>query len=516
MAHPIRPDSRYIEINNFYTMTVYNKGAEVVRMMRTICSGCARIRQRHGRYIFERHDGQAVTCDDFRAAMADANGVDLNQFERWYLQAGTPVLHARGSWDPAAGTYSLTLRQDCPPTPGQEEKLPFQMPVAVGLLGRDGSEVVPTTICELREAQQVFRFEGLAEEPVPSVLRDFSAPVKLRMEQSDAELAFLLAHDTDAFNRWEAGQRLATRVILGAADALAAGADAPETPAVFIDAFRATLNAGDLDPALQAYALSLPDLATLAEECDAPIDPEALHAARRAVRKDLAAALRADLERVHDALAAEAVGRTAAAAARRSLRNLCLGLLAANDDGQATQLAEDRYRAADNMTDAVAALVALSGLDYPARERAFSDFHERWREEDLVLNKWFALQAAADRPDVLAEVDRLLEHPDFERTNPNKVRALVDGFAANLPAFHAADGAGYRWLADRILELDPVNPKVAARTAGAFTVWRRYDSGRQALMQAELERIVAADGLSKDTYEIVHRTLDASAQPAGV
>ena len=506
MAHPIRPES-YIAMDNFYTSTVYSKGAEVIRMLHTLV-GVDGFRKGMDLY-FQRHDGQAVSCDDFRAAIADANGIELELFENWYLQAGTPVVEAFGTWDPGSSRYSLTLKQSCPATPGQDEKLPFHIPVAAGLLGQDGTELAPTRILELKSAEQQFHFEGIREEPVPSLLRGFSAPVRLELEQSDADLALLMAHDTDSFNRWDAGQRLGTRAILAMVAELQAG-NTPAVPTHLIASFQSVLEDVALDPSLKAYALRLPDISTLSAEMDV-IDPDALHEARRICLKGLAAAHRDALESLYKGL--EDLGTYSfdlRSVGRRRLRNLCLGMLTSIEDPESLALAATQLETADNMTEWLAPLACLVAHDAERRPQVLQDFYERWQDVPLVVDKWLSVQAMAEHDTALDEVKRLLHHPAFDLKNPNKVRSLVRTFAGNQLKFHAADGSGYAFLAEQIQKLDGLNPQVAARIAGAFSQWRRFDPQRQALMRNALESIAAQPDLSKDTTEIVSRCLQAS------
>lgn len=507
MAHPIRPDS-YVAMDNFYTATVYNKGAEIIRMMHTLV-GAAGFRKGMDLY-FERHDGQAVSCDDFRAAIADANGIDLDQFERWYLQAGTPVVHAQGTYDVGASKYTLRLRQTCPSTPGQEEKRPFHIPVAAGLLAHDGRELAPTRVLELREQEQEFVFEDIGEEPVPSLLRGFSAPVRLEIAQSDEELALLLGHDSDSFNRWDAGQRLGTRVVLDMVKQIQAGST-PEVPTHLIDAMRSVLEDLELDPSLKAYALRLPDESTLGAEMDI-IDPDALHQARRICVRGVAEALRDSLLSLYRGLTShDAYSFDLRSVGRRRLRNLCLGLLSSLEEPELMQLCADQYHSADNMTDLMAGLVCLVAHDNERRPKVLADFYGKWKEEALVVDKWLAVQSSSGRPDTLANIKALLDHEAFDIKNPNKVRSLIRTFGANQVCFHAADGSGYQFLADMVITLDKLNPQMAARIAGAFAQWNRFDQARQDLMIAQLERMQATEGLSKDTGEIVTRCLPAKA-----
>ncbi len=514
MAHPVRPQS-YMEISNFYTATVYEKGAEVVRMIHTLLGQDA-FRRGMDLY-FARHDGEAVTTDDFVAAMADASGVDLAQFKRWYDQAGTPVVKSQGHYDPAGRTYTLTLLQQTPPTPGQSEKLPLHVPFAVGLVGPDGrdmplqlaGEAAPAgtaRVLSLNEAQQRFVFVNVVAHPVPSLLRGFSAPVVLQHDYSDAQLAHLMAHDADAFNRWEAGQQLATQILLRGVDAAVAGVPL-EVPASFIAAFSRVLADGEKDPAFSAEALVLPSEAYLAEQMGMT-DPEVLHGVRLALRRRLAAALSDALLRTYHAqVTVEPYSPDARSAGKRALRNACLGYLMELEEPAMRALAMRQFETADNMTDAIAALSTLANTDCDERLAALRVFYEKWQDEPLVVDKWLAVQAGSRLPNTLAEVERLTRHEAFDRRNPNKVYALIRGFAANYVRFNAADGRGYAFLADQIVALDPLNPQVASRLARGFDRWRKFDSVRQGHARQALERVRTTDGLSKDVLEVVTKAL---------
>jgi aminopeptidase N len=516
MAHPVRPSS-YLEINNFYTTTVYNKGAEVIRMVHTLL-GPAAFRKGLRLYL-ERHDGRAATIEDFLAAMAEAGDRDLKQFARWYDQAGTPELLVTGSYDPARGSYTLHVRQRCPATPGQPDKKPFHVPLAVGLLDRHGNdlplqldgEAAPasetTRVLELLGNEEEFRFVGLTEPPIPSLLRGFSAPVKLEMERSDEELAFLFGSDRDPFNRWEAGQELATRLLLNLVKQVQA--DGPlKLPQLFVSACRKTLLDAEADRALLALALTLPAESYLAERL-AVADPTAIHIARQFVRRGLAGELSRDWEEVFASIAESGpYAVTPEAVGRRSLKNLCLAYLMTLEEAAIRETCCAQYRRGANMTDTIAALACLVETDGSEREEALADFYKRWQDEPLVVDKWFALQAASGRAGTLGEVQRLLNHPAFTLKTPNRVRALIGTFAHGNPAaFHAADGSGYRFLADQILAVDRLNPQVAARLAGAFSRWRRFDPARQPLMRQELERFITTAGISRDVYEIASKSL---------
>ncbi len=495
MAHPVRPQS-YMEIRNFYTMTVYEKGAEVVRMQHTLL-GAELFRKGMDLY-FERHDGQAVTTDDFVAAMQDASGIDLTQFKRWYDQAGTPVLDVKGEYDAAARRYTLTVKQSCPPTPGQPDKLPFHIPFAVGLVGPDGKDVA-AKLLSVKEAEENFVFEDVPAKPVPSILRGFSAPVCVNYDYSEADLAHLMAHDSDPFNRWEAGQRLATGLLLGGPK---------EAPRSFIEAFGRMLSDAPSDPAYGAEALNLPSEATLAEQMEV-VDPDALHAARNGLRRQLAQALRAELTATYEAMkVAGPYSPDAASAGKRALRNLCLGMLMELNDDEARALCVTQFEHADNMTDAMAALTFLANTDCPERVAALESVYEKWKREPLVVDKWLAVQATSRLPGTLAEVKRLTAHPAFDIRNPNKIYALIRAFvAANHVRFHAADGSGYAFAADQVIAIDKLNPQVASRVARGFDRWRKFDAGRQAHAKAALERILATEGLSRDVAEIVGKAL---------
>jgi aminopeptidase N len=522
MAHPVRPDS-YIEINNFYTSTVYEKGAEVVRMIQTLLGKPAFCRGMD--LYFARHDGQAVTCDDFVAAMADASGIDLSQFKRWYDHAGTPHLRASGTYDASACRYVLKLCQSRP-TAG-EPGPPFHIPVAIGLSGPDGADLplrlvgeedspdsgATTRVVSLTASEQEFIFEGVNAPPVPSLLRNFSAPVILDHDWRAEQLSHLLAHDSDPFNRWEAGQRLASRLILAGAADLAAGRP-PHWPPTFAEAAtQVLLHAGE-DPAFAAEVLTLPGEATLAEEITL-VDPDALHQARNGLRRFLAERLQGELRQCYASLAPTGPYQpTAEAAGRRSLRNLCLGYLSELETAATRALAMQQFASADNMSDQFAALATLAQYDCSERAPALAAFYERWQGEALVVDKWLSVQAASRLPDTLTVVHSLLAHPAFDLHNPNKVYALLNTFGNNHVRFHAADGSGYRFLAQQISELDPVNPQVAARLARRFDRWRKFDSRRQAGARAALESLQAIAGLSSDVREIVARSLGQVGSPA--
>ncbi|BBK43388.1 aminopeptidase N [Allostella vacuolata] len=510
LAHPIRPDS-YLEINNFYTATVYDKGAEVIRMLEALL-GRDGFRRGMDLYV-GRHDGEAATCDQFVAAMADANGRDLTQFLHWYGQAGTPRLTVSGRHDPTAAAYELTVAQETAPTPGQPVKLPFHLPVHVGLIGQDGQEIPlelegenapqgTSRVLELTAARQTWRFVGVPSPPVLSINRGFAAPVVVDNPESEADLALRMRGDADPFSRWEAAQSFATRLLLaGIAARQVPGQTAPD-PAAFVAALAAAFDAAAGDPAFAAELLALPGELYLAEQM-AVIDVEAIHAAREALRADVARGLADRLSAVRSRPGGAFVPDAGSAGAR-ALGNAALAYLSILD-GPAAALAQ--YRAADNMTDRFAALAILAEMDTPERAEALADFPRRHAGDALVLNKWLGLQATSSLPGTLATVRGLIDHPAFSYSNPNKIYALIGGFAGNPLHFHAADGSGYAFLADQILRLDPQNPQVAARLLKAFGRWRRFDARRQAAMRAALERIGAAPGLSPDCREIVDLSL---------
>ena len=515
MAHPVRPSS-YMEISNFYTATVYEKGAEVVRMIHTLI-GAAAFRKGMDLY-FRRHDGQAVRTEEFVQAIQDASGVDLALFRRWYEQAGTPVIEASGHYDAAARRYVLKLRQSCPATPGQPGKLPFHIPFAVGLVGRNGRDLAlqldgenrpggTTRVLSFTEAQAGYTFVNVAEAPVPSLLRGFSAPVNLRYGYSDADLAHLMAHDSDAFNRWEAGQRLALNVMLSGIETLRRGAR-PHFPDSLVEAYRRTLRHAQDDPAFAAEALGLPSEGFIAEHMD-EVAPESIHAVRVGLRRHLAAALRPDLEAAYGRFATGGeYSPDAVSAGRRALRNLCLGYLTELDEASIRATCMRQFESADNMTDAMAALTALANTDCDERPAALAMFYEKWKDEPLVVDKWFAVQSTSRLPGTLGAVRKLMEHPAFSIRNPNRARSVIGSFCnGNHVHFHAADGSGYAFAADQVIALDALNPQVAARLARAFDRWRKFDPGRQARARAALDRILAASGLSKDTREVVTKAL---------
>ena len=515
MAHSIRPDS-YQEMSNFYTATVYEKGSEVIRMYHTLL-GAEGFRKGMDLY-FERHDGCAVTCDDFRAAMADASGRDLSQFERWYLQAGTPVLEVVDSYDAEAKQRSFTFKQSTPATPGQDEKLPLHIPVVFGLIGPDGADIPlrlvgedgsqgTTRTLELFEETQSFTFEDVPAGCVPSYLRGFSAPVELRCERTNEEYAFQMANDSDSFNRWEAGQQFAMELLIGMIEAIGRGEEPVLDPA-FIEAWGIVLRNEELDPALVSLALVLPAESYISERFEV-LDPGHVHAARNAAREQLARAHASALREVRARnYTGEPYSADKESVAKRKLANTCLGFLTALQEAEDVAACVAQFEAADNMTDSVAALMCLCDGTGTEREDALSSFYERWREEPLVINKWFTLQAVSDRDDTVECVAALAKHPDFTLKNPNRARSLIGHFGmANAAHFHRPDGAGYRFLTDHLLELDSLNPQIASRLITPLLKWKSLEPVRRELMKTELERIAAKEDLSKDVREKVGKAL---------
>ncbi|MGB4856546.1 MAG: aminopeptidase N, partial [Candidatus Dechloromonas phosphoritropha] len=505
MAHPIRPAS-FVEINNFYTATVYEKGAEVIRMIQTLI-GREAFRAGMDEY-FRRHDGQAVTCEDFVAAMSAASGFDFSQFMRWYNQPGTPHVAVDGYFDAESKTYTLTCTQA---NRRASDDAPYLIPIRVALFTEAGELIAGRErLLHLTATTQSFVFNDLVSEPIPSLLRDFSAPVILDFDYTPAQLAVLLAHESDPFNAWEAGQRLATQLILDATAAIAAG-ETPLWPADFIDAIRRLLQAqAARGAAFVAEALSLPGESTLAEMLDI-VDPDALHAARNGLRHHLAEQLEKEFFGLYSALTvSEPYAPSSEQAGRRALRNLCLSYLLELDTPAVRALALKQFESADNMTDQFAALAALANVnaaDCPERSTALAEFYARWQGEALVVDKWLAVQSTSRRPETLATVKTLTTHPAFDLANPNKIYALIRAFGANLVRFNAADGSGYAFMAEQILALHDRNPQVASRLARCFDRWQKFDANRQAHARVALERIRDHDGLSRDVLEVVSRAL---------
>ncbi|MBI1204034.1 MAG: aminopeptidase N [Rhodopseudomonas sp.] len=514
LAHPVRPDA-YKEINNFYTTTIYEKGSEVVRMVHTLL-GEEKFRAGMDLY-FERHDGEAATIEQFIQCFADVAKRDMTQFMLWYSQAGTPEVTVHGAHDAATRTYTLTCKQVVPPTPNQPTKLPMVIPLVTGLIGPDGNDL-PLTLADgntvergvlvLTEAEHKFVFTGVAQRPVLSINRGFSAPIKLVSDLTAEDLAFLATHDSDPFNRWQALQTGAVRLLIGNVAKLRAG-QSPETDNSLIAAFSAILDDVTLEPAFVALALTPPGEGDIAREIGGDIDPDAIYRARAALRIEIGTRLGDALAKAYDRMAvAGPYSPDAAAAGKRALRNVALDLLATDRSPAAIARAVRQYDSADNMTDRLAALATLAQHDVPARDTALADFYRRYADNALVIDKWFSLQATAPQAVTLDNVRALTAHPAFSFANPNRVRALIGAFAqANPTQFNRADGAGYSFVADAILALDPKNPQIAARMATAFRAWRTLEPGRRALAQAALQRIKNSASLSRDLSDIVERAL---------
>ena len=498
LAHPVRPDS-YIEISNFYTATVYNKGAEVIRMLATVL-GPEKFRAGTDLY-FERHDGEAATCDDFVKALEDASGTELSAFKVWYSQAGTPNVKARLEHDSEAKTATLHLEQHVEPTPGQPAKEPMPIPLRTALLGeRSGHEICHERLILLDQPRQSVTFENVAEPPLLSINRGFSAPVIVDVERRPNELERLAQSDTDPFARYEAIQELMMRALTAGAR----GESADVQPV--IEAISATLGSNALDPAFKAEAILLPSESLIADRMEL-VDPDAVHRSREALRKVAGSRLAEALLAAHRSDGVRGDDLSPKAKGIRRLRTVALGLLSAGDQIQGAALAKAQFDRADNMTDRQGALGVLVSLDAPERGAALDAFYQRFRDDPLVVDKWFALQAAAQRSDTVDQVLKLVRHSDFTIANPNRLRALAGTFGANHWAFHSPDGRGYDFLADTILGADKLNPQVAARLVPPFGRWRRFEPKRAELMRAALERIAAAKGLSKDVFEQVSKSL---------
>jgi aminopeptidase N len=495
LAHPVRPDS-YMEISNFYTATVYNKGAELIRMLHTIL-GADKFRAGCDLY-FASHDGEAVTCEDFVLAMEQASGEDLSQFRLWYSQAGTPKVKARLTQEGAVAR--IRLEQEVPPTPGQKTKQPMTIPLKLALFGAKTGAKHDDRLFILDGAREELVIEGVSEPAMLSVNRDFSAPVIVETDRKAADLAFLSGHDDDPFARYEAMQQLMLDTLIRAV-----GTGEPAHGPV-IEAVRETLTNKALDPAFIAEAVLLPSEAFIGDHM-AVVDPDAINRAREALRANLGTTLE-DLWR--DAYGAHVANRYAynpAAKGARRLRTIALGYLAATGAPDAAALAKRQYDEADNMTDRQGALGVLANGDAPERESALAAFYDRYRDNGLVLDKWFTTQALSTRDDTPAAVEKLAKHPDFTLANPNRLRSLVGAFSVNQRAFHDPSGRGYTFLADMILAADKLNPQTAAKLVPPLGRWRRFGEARAKLMRGALERIVAAPGLSKDVYEQASKSL---------
>jgi len=515
LAHPVRP-GRYIEINNFYTSTVYNKGAELVRMLQTML-GREGFRRGMDRY-FERHDGQAATVEDFVACFEDATAKDLQQFMTWYSQAGTPELVCQLKHDARAKTAELTVTQVLPPTPGEHKKKPLHIPVRLGLLGGNGQDLALTLasgqrlddgLVEVRKRTETFRFRDVPSRPVPSLLRGFSAPVNLTIDLADADLQFLMANDSDLYNRWQAAQDYATRVLVDAVKAIRAG-KRPARPSAYVAALGVTLGDASLEPGYRAQFMFLPSESDLARVIAHDVDPLAIHKARRELRKAIGTThYRALADTYRDYEPKGPYSPAPEAAGKRALRNAALGYLASRGRPEDIARVAAHFANARNATDEVSALAMLSELRSPERTKAFERFYERWKGDHLVIDNWFAYQATSPLPSALAAVVKLTRHPLFSIKNPNKVRALIGTFAMGNPVnFNRPDGRGYEFLADRVLEIDAFNPQVAARLLSAFRSWKALEAGRRRLAKKTLQRVAKAKPLSRDASEIVSRMLE--------
>ncbi len=506
LAHPVRPDS-YIEINNFYTMTIYEKGAELIRMMLTLL-GPEKFRSGTDLY-FSRFDGQAVTTDDFVTALQDASGVDLSQFKLWYTQAGTPEITVLEAYDSSSHTYTLTLSQHIPDTPGQTNKQPMHIPILIGLLDDNGNDMpIETPILSLNEAKQSYVFNNILTKPHLSILRNFSAPVKLIYDEPMEHLAFLLANDSDNYNRWYCGQRLYMKILLNLTKDVQAGNNL-KLPDFIYDIFVNILLDSTLNLDLKSELLSLPPVQMLIDNM-LPADPDAIYAAKKFMQTSLAAKFEKELLQMYTEYTLLGPYQyTANDAAHRACRNTILGYLLSNKTSSAVALATMQYNKANNMTDTIAALGGLASIESNERIAALIEFYDTWSTNPLVINKWLMIQAIADLDGVLDQVKMLMRHEAFDIKNPNKVQALIGGFCVGNPVrFHVSSGAGYKFLADIVLELNPINPQVAARMLTPLTQWQRFGGARQKLMCTELRRIQQSANLSTDVIEIVAKALN--------
>lgn len=502
LAHPIRPDN-YIEINNFYTMTVYEKGAEVIRMLRTIL-GAENYRKGTDLY-FQRHDGQAVTCDDFVQAIQEASDIDLTQFKLWYAQAGTPDVTFKGVYDAKTQTYKISLSQSTPDTPNQSNKEPMSIPISIGLLGADGNDLVSTQTLMLEKAQQDFEIQNVGERPTPSVLRGFSAPVKLNANLSDDELAFLMVHDSDGFNRWDCGQIYALNTI----NKIMGGNDDVES---YVQAYSKVLDQAlesGSDKAFMSRALSLPDVSYIGQYQE-QATPPATHAAREALLSNIVDKCGDTILALYDAnKTPDEFLITAQAMGQRALQNCALSLLSHGDKDASAERALVQYNGANTMTDRVAALSVLASTAAAERDTAFADFYERFKDYPLVIDKWFGLQASAVKNDIIDDMQILRTHKDFNIKNPNRVRSLFAAFAMNNPvSFHAEDGSGYVLLRDAVVELNTINPQIAARLLTPMREWRRYTPERQTMMKQALSDILEIKDIAPDIFEIASKSLN--------
>ncbi|MBO6826450.1 MAG: aminopeptidase N [Sneathiella sp.] len=501
LAHPIQPQS-YVEINNFYTATVYEKGAEVIRMQHTL-AGEAGFRKGMDLY-FDRYDGQAVTTEEFVSAIEDGADIDLKQFRNWYTQPGTPEITVEEQFDPILNTYRLTFTQNNPKAGAGSA--PLHIPVKLGLLDKEGNDLVDDTgdgsvLLSLTQKVQTFEFDNINEKPAPSLFRGFSAPVKVTKNPADQSLPLLFRKDSDPFNRWEAGQRLALQGLLADIHRVIKGDTPKGMPDTYLAAFRDVLLDDTIDNAFKAEALALPSESYIGQQM-AIVEIDSIHNIRKAAQKAIGTANKEAFKELYENL------KSHNSMGARALKNLALAYLIAADEENFLSLAESQYFASENMTDRVSSLARLVQTSSPAREEALKDFYEAWKNDQLVLDKWFTLQATSSRPQAMDDVNALLQHPDFTMLNPNRVRSLIAAFAGGNPVhFHNENGQGYRFLADRILELNKTNPQIAARLVSPLGQWRRYNETRRDLMKAELQRILESDGLSNDVYEMVNKSL---------
>ncbi len=503
LAHPVRPQS-YMEINNFYTATVYEKGAEVVRMIHTII-GKENFRKAMDLY-FWRHDGQAATVEDFIACMSEVSGKNLDQFFLWYEQAGTPIVSAKGYWNKSSKTYQLTLEQSTRATPGQPQKKPFHIPIRIGLLAGDGRQYqLENDLVELKQETETFEFENIGDQPVLSINRQFSAPVKIVSERSNEERVFLLHHDSDSFSRWECGQILTRDIILAE---MSNGGD-DKLLNSWCMALVNILADNGLEDAFKALMLQLPGETDIAGFIAENVDPDRIHEARNKVSAKIGAMLEASLMDIQNMDSNTAYSPDAASSGARALRYAALELLGAHDKQATAKLCIERFSSAGNMSDEIGALSVLSRIDVPERNEALDSFYDRHKGDPLIVDKWFIMQAQAPFPETLGRVRHLMDHPAFSYSRPNTIRALAGSFAMNNPVcFHAMDGSGYEFIGDIIITLDAKNPQVAARLASAFRSWRMMEPTRRAYAKATLERILDTDQLSLDSYEIIKKSLD--------
>jgi len=515
MAHPIRPDS-FIDISNFYTVTVYNKGAEVVRMIHNIL-GSENFRAGTDLY-FDRHDGQAVTTEDFVKAMEDASDINLTQFRNWYSQAGTPELHVTDEYDEKTKKYVMNIKQSCPPTPGQQSKKPFHIPLALGLIDEEGSELNLTSygndavnshsVVEIKNETTQLVFENVNSKPMPSLLRQFSAPVKVFYEYSKPDLRFLISNDSDDFNRWDALQRLSYAVI----DELIDDINENRTMGLYVgitEAFSILLQDTKLDKTLIAQAISVPNEILLAESHKL-INPDAIHEAREFLCETVAKSLELLLLKIYDELNVQRTyAFTAKDVGERSLKNTCLSYLVRLKTDEVKQIAVKQYEQANNMTDSIAAVAALANIECQEREVVLSSFYEKWKHEPLVIDKWFAIQSRVPAISTLDRVKALMQHEAFSITNPNNVRAVIGGIGFGNPSvFHQSSGETYKFISDQVITLNDLNPQIAARLAGAFAMWKRYDENRKEKMKQALEKILSHSTITNDVYEVVSKTLE--------